>query len=214
MKRRKRLSPREAKAAIYLDFEGEGLSDGAPRLPALAGYECQRTFAFCILDPDLALFARSVRRSPWARQTLELNDFLEALLAKANEEGRLICFYSDHEQALIQHFAHPALAQAFAERAFNAKLMIQRWQKEKRGQRAEDGKLSSYAALERIETAPSPKGGVGEALRRLRAGAAGHSRLKQIRPSLRDLWDDLLLYNHNDVTTLRKLTVRAANYLA
>jgi len=214
MKRLKLLSPREARAALYLDFEGEGLIDGTPQTPALAGYECRHTFAFCILDPTLALFARGVRQTPWARSVQPLEPFIDFLIQKAEAEGRHICFYSEHEQAMVAQFTSPALAKAFSARAVNAKLMIQRWQRAKRGQRAEDGKLSTYATLEKLDASPAPGGGVGEALRQLRKGAQGHTRLRRITPSLRDLWDELVIYNHNDVTTLRKLTVRAANYLA
>ena len=214
MKRVKQLSPGEAKAALYLDFEGEGLIDGTPQPPALAGYECHRTFEFCILDPTLALFARGVRQTPWTRSVQPLAPFIEFLFQKAEAEDRHICFYSEHEQAVITQFTSPALAKAFGARAVNAKLMIQRWQRAKRGKRAEDGKLSTYATLEKLDASPTPRGGVGEALRKLRKGAEGQTRLRRIKPSLRSLWDELLLYNHSDVTTLRRLTVRAANYLA
>lgn len=199
-----------ADRAIYFDFEGLKLQDGESVPPALLGVELNRRFESFVLDPGLQLISRGVA----ACRTKALEEAVEDLVRRCEEEERRLVSFSCHEQTLVARWT-PDLLERFNKVWLNAKKPIHAWAKQWSTARTlleEDGRtLATYCRIARLPPSQAPAGGPAKAIRRLQAAMGGVRRWRQLKPEIRDLAASLCTYNHEDCRRLRKLTVRAHN---
>ena len=209
-----RLSKREARDAIYLDFEGEGLIRDKLPMPALAGTEINGSYVFWIFDERLRILARARRGLPWSRNVTGFSSFLNWITTTAKVQGRRICFFSEHEKRVVSEHADDRMNKDFEELGYNGKLLIERWYRKKASEAPVEATLSAFAEFAALKQVPAPAEGVGRVIRRLRDACDGERRLSKLAVRDRQRWVSLIKYNRNDCLLTRRLVKRAANYLS
>jgi hypothetical protein len=202
-RRFKRLSPEEARRALYIDFEGR--KDQAPVI--------------------LGVLRRGGRGPrPWVQQvivdetfaslglpTLSLRAAVEAVVMRAERRDRRIVSWSEHDLEVVRSLRDesPELVEGFEARYANALAVAKRWRTLVHDRnRPGDGRLVSYLALiEYVVPDEAVGGDVGETIRILRPRLESAQLLTE-RQWKR--WNDLLEHNRHDCAGMKRVCVRAA----
>jgi hypothetical protein len=208
--RRHRLSPAEALAALYIDFEGR--KDRAPILLGWAG-PGGRSFRSrvqqILLDQRFAPLHR-----PSDPAISSLSDIIETLLARAEAEDRLIVAWSEHELRQVHQHCSVEVAARFESRFVNArKLAVRCSASRPLEQRPAGHRLVDYLALVGYplpdEAGPGRVGAtiglIERALARASADRPVHLTANQVRR-----FAQLRAHNRHDCLGMRRVCRLAA----
>lgn len=204
---RTRITPDEARRALYIDFEGR--KDAPPVLLGCTRRSRVRSGTSvwqAVTEPRLNPFAVADDI-----EALSLADAVERILVRAEKHDRLIVSWSEHELRIVRQFC-PELLERFEARFRNAHDFAERWRNKCHdGAKPASGALADYLALTGYDVpdraAPGRVGDtIGILLRALgrRPGLLGITD-KQLRR-----WDDLREHNRHDCTGMRSITILAA----
>jgi len=100
------ISLKEAKEAIFLDFEGRGKAtrNSPDPPPVIAGVLCEEEYSWTLLDP-----AFSDAAMHHGCETLLLPAFLKSLI----DSGRRIVYWTSHEEKVFEKHGFPPEKQGF-----------------------------------------------------------------------------------------------------
>jgi hypothetical protein len=204
---RTRLTPDEARRALYIDFEGR---KGAP--PVLLG--CTRRSRLRTSDTVWQVVTEE-RLRPLGEadriETLTLHEAVERILVRAEKRDRLIVAWSEHELDVVRVFC-PDLLARFEARFRNSRDLAERWRNKcHAGVKPASGSLADYLWLTGYEVPERARPGrVGETVRLLLRSLGRGGRVSDITDKQLARWDDLREHNRHDCTGMRSVTIQAA----
>lgn len=189
--RHRRLSPSEARRAIWFDFEGR-----AEAAPVLLGWSLggQAVVRQTIVEPSFARLARHDRLA-----ALALEVAVGRLVDQAEAEERLLVAWSEHELRVVGRFCSPELAIRLEARLVNGRILAGRWI-----HFAEQAVPAGHRLVDYLELIGYPlpaaagPGLVGPTLGLLAASLGRGDR--SWRPTARqeERWAELRLHNRHD----------------
>lgn len=196
---------RDARRAIYIDFEGR-----KDQPPALLGVLHGRSYRLFLLDPALAPLARC---GPIADVSMRIATLDRAIaevvrLAHAGPGERRVVAFSEHEQTLVRTYASEALAARVAEVYVNARATFKRWYNRMRpAERPVDEWTLEQCAAHAGYAWPEDEGfSPAEAIRRLREQLETATRSGKLPTShTLALWKRLVAYNLHDCRATQQL---------
>lgn len=221
------LNPSAARKAIYIDFEGTKARPGTRTIPrpSLLGVLVDQQYTAYLLEEQFGPVTKAVRGFKGSQiegRVLEtdLNKVIRQLIQRAEAEGRLILYFSQHEQAVIKAHCDPDTSRDFRKVSANAKGLISKWAGTRPRQRKNHDKgLDDYCRLAghpdwcAVPPVVGSRSGPAAAIRRLRKVFAKTRRWSQLKPEDQQLVRDFLKYNLADCWATRRLTTKAANAL-
>jgi hypothetical protein len=198
----RRITPQEARAAIYIDFERlQGQS------PSVLGVLEETSFHQIVLDGGLrtAAEAKDLKVESGERAILQLRE-------RALDEGRRVCAFSTHELTVCSEHFSVDLSDVYV----NGLKVLRRWWHHCRPD--ETLECRSQAAFERAMGLERPPhlacGNAAQRLRHVRNQLAARGDHSSLTPTAKAKWTKLLAYNRLDVVNLAELVRRAAVELA
>jgi hypothetical protein len=204
---RTRITPDEARRALYIDFEGR---KGAP--PVLLG--CTRRSRLrtsdsvwqAVTEPRLTPFAVADHI-----ESLALGEAVERILVRAEKRDRLIVAWSEHELDVVREYC-PELLERFEARFRNARDLAERWRNKCHdGVKPPSGALADYLSLTGYEVPEhAGPGRVGDTIRILLDALGRGRRVSDITDKQLRRWDDLRDHNRHDCAGMRSVTILAA----
>ena len=204
--RKDRLTPEEARRALYIDFEG---GKGEP--PVLLGCGRRTGRGARRFVPQVIT---DLRFAPLADDEVEvrpLADAVEGILQRAESKDRRIVAWSTHERDVIEAYCPEHLAR-FDERFVNGKRVAQRWRNALHGGDTPPGNhLADYLALigYQVDASAGP-GNVGETVSRIAKSLAKGKGLAGLTDDQRRRWTDLREHNLDDCRGMRAICLKAA----
>ena len=197
------LEPRseEVERAIYIDFEGF-----VDKVPSFIGVQIEGDFKQVVFDEALRLAAEA--------KGLEVADFtayMQALVAQAQKEARLIVAYSEHEQNIIREYAGIDISSRYLDARKLAKLWKNKCHHEaKLGMGLKD--FLVFIDYER----PSYLG-EQKSTKRIQAVSsmlAAKNRFDALTTTVKGQWTKVLQHNRIDVQGMRALVLQAGDELS
>ena len=209
-RRKDRLTPEQARQALYIDFEG---GKGEP--PVLLGCgrrtgRGQRQF--------VPQYITDVRFAPLADDEVEvlpLTDAVERILQRAKSKDRLIVAWSNHELDVVKEYC-PKQVDRFQARYVNARTFAVYWRNAcHAGERPATNTLADYLALVdyKVSDGAGP-GNVGETVSRIARSLAKGKGEAGLTDDQRRRWCDLREHNLHDCRGMKEVSVRAAEEIA
>jgi hypothetical protein len=210
--RKNRLTPREPRRALYIDFEGR--KDAAPVLLGCAhraGKGSQPWVWQAVTDP---LF-EPLTRADDDIELLSLPDAVERIVQRAEARDRLIVAWSEHELDVVKDHA-PQHLDRFEARFVNARTFAVYWRNAcHAGRKPATNDLPAFLALIEYDlpvgAGPGRAGDtiriVGDALKK------GHG-LDGLTDNQRHRWQQLRDHNLHDCHGIKKGCVLAADEVA
>lgn len=207
----RKLTPAEARRALYIDFEGRKVGP-----PALLG--CTRRSKVdgetsvwqAVTNPDFGTLAEADRI-----ESLALADAVERILQRAESGNRRIVAWSEHELKMVREFC-PQHLERFTDRYVNARSLAERWRSKCHvGPKPKPAKLTSYLELikYRVPEAAGPDR-VGPTLKIIGEAMDRGKRADQLTDKQRQRWADLREHNRHDCVGMRRVCVLAADEIA
>jgi hypothetical protein len=205
------------KNAIYLDFEGEGKkADHSIPCPHIAG----------LYRPYLEGYKYSVLffKESWKpiksghnvdRDRIgNFNDLMADLIEEAEQEGRLIIFWTVHERTIIEHHA-PELLERFDRVGFNLYKSARRFANRRGLLRDNDEKKGLNQYLKLLKNAAplviACKPTAAEACRRIDNYASRKRRWRLWTDEQKSVAKGLIRYNKDDCLAVLKLARKLGN---
>jgi hypothetical protein len=202
------LTPDEAETAIYVDYEGT-----AKRPPTLLGWLIDDDVRQVIVED--AFGGAAARRGARHVTVVDHAALVEAIVAKAEREGRVLVSWSNHDCNLMRQAA-PHLQDRIDALHHNAIATARRWARLVRRRRvAAPHELTKY--LDRVGYRVPERFGpglVGANLRALRGRLAEGRSWADLTAVSRRKWRDVVGHNRHDLLGMRKVVVVAAMGLA
>ncbi len=210
--RRNRITPEEARRALYIDFEGS--KDTAPVLLGCANRSGRAANPWvwqAVTDP---LFEPLTKGDDHI-ELLSLADAVERILQRARAKERVIVAWSEHELNVVAKYCPQHLAR-FEERFVNARAVAVRWRNAcQGGQKPETQRLADYLAVIGYEVAAGGgPGRAGETIAIVRKALGKKHGLKGLTENQLSRWRDLRTHNLHDCDGMKKVCVLAATELA
>ncbi len=210
--RKNRLTPQEARKALYIDFEGR--KDAAPVLLGCAhraGRGAKPWIWQAVTDP---LF-EPLTRIDGDIELLLLPDAVERILQRAEANDRLIVAWSEHELDVVMEYCPQHLAR-FEARFVNARTFAVYWRNAVHGGNRPDTRdLPTYLALLKY---PLPEGAgpgrAGETIRLVRAALEKGQGIDGLTDNQRNRWQQLRDHNLHDCHGMKRICVLAADEIA
>ncbi len=207
----KKLSPEDARRALYIDFEGN-----KDKPPALLG--CTRRSSVqsklsvwqAITDPTFGSLATADEL-----ELLTLADAVERILQRAERKHRRIVAWSTHEHDVIRKHC-PEHLERFELLFLNAKLLAERWRSKcHAGNRPSTNKLAAYFELigYQVPERAGP-GQVGDTLKSLSKSFSLGKTASDLTENQSRRWADLRDHNRHDCTGMRQICILAADEIA
>jgi hypothetical protein len=209
-----RLTPEQARRAIYLDFEGR--KDEPPVILGTLWVSRQGrepTVRQYVVDPAFRSAAKPpIRFSSLAGQ-------LESLLRRAERQHRVLIGWSEHEVRVVQKYC-PDLAAPFVSIYRDARRDARVWRSTlhpeidvpKVGTQPRH-RLIVYAAAVGHENPDLGEKAIGATLRELRARLSSRPFDRQ-SAGLKARWAQVLAHNENDLRATWAVALRVAEELA
>ena len=198
----KQITPREAFRAIYIDFEGF-MKDS----PSLIGIACEYEFTQFVLSEPLypAGEAKGLKGA-------SLERVAQGLVARSNDEDRLIVGYSQLERNLLQEYGQVDVQQRYRD----ARMIGRRWiNRVRRGEVVEWGLMDLLQFMGYEVPTHLAKGLVTKRLRGVLQGLeVNDGRYEELTPVQKAKWTKLLRYNRVDCLATRDLMLRAASEIS
>jgi hypothetical protein len=216
-KNRYNLNSNVIKNGIYLDFEGEGKKrNGYIPCPHMAGlykpYKPGYKYNVLFFKPDWKPV-----KSWHSNEQDKIGDFTElmdTLIFEAEQENRVIFYWTIHEKFIIQTYA-PQLLERFENVSFNLHKPAKKFAN-RRGllrDKTEKKGLNQFIALLKSN---SPliiacKPTAAEACRRIDNYVAKKKRWRHFTPEQKNVAIDLLRYNKDDCLAVLRLARKLGN---
>lgn len=195
------ISLAEAKAAIYIDFEGF-----VELTPSLLGIRIESNLTQVVLDPNLHLAAQA-KELPCAG----LRETIEELITRCRQERRLIIGYSQHEKLVIKQYAEIDLTGHYRD----ARMIAKRWKnKLHHGHPLPGWGLKDFLIF--INYARGAHLGEQKSTSRLKAVGdmlAKKQDYQRLTPVAKAKWTKLLEHNQIDCEGMQALVLKAAGEL-
>jgi hypothetical protein len=187
----------EGKRAIYIDYEGN--KDSAP---TLLGWSIGEKCFASIVEPSFATCAKRYRASQVDVQ--EHKALADAILKKAEEEGRMIVSWSEHDlNVMAQVLEEP---QRLRRVYRNAIKTARRWHQKKHGSLPNAATLAYFAELLNF---PIPeifgRGIVGDGLRLVRGQLSSGRTYADLTPAARLAWVKIVKHNRFDLDAMKHI---------
>ena len=188
--RQKRITPREAEKAVYLDFEGT-----VGRAPGLVGVKFDGLFEQICLWSELESAATST-----GIRMMEIRDF-GIYLSSLVEKGRCIVGFTSHENTMLEQFADIQLGDSYRD----AHKIIKRWMR-LNGPRLASWDLQSMAQSY-LPSRPAAfrAGNAASRLRAVTSMLETRRSFEALTPVVKAKWTKLLRYNEMDVVEMEQL---------
>lgn len=195
------ISLAEARAAIYIDFEGfEDLT------PSLLGIRIESSLTQVVLDPKLHLAAEA-KNLP----SSTLRETIEQLITRCRRERRLIIGFSQHEKTVIKQYGDIDLTGLYRD----ARMIAKRWKnKRHHGEPLASWGLKDFLAF--INYARGAHLGGQKSTSRLKAVGdmlAKKQDYQRLTPVAKAKWTKLLEHNQIDCEGMQALVLKAAGEL-
>ena len=192
------ITEKEARQAIYIDFEGF-----VEKSPSLVGVLIEDEFEQTVFDPRLIPAAEAK-----GLQVGSLPEFVADMVELSLKSNRCIVAYSEHEKNLVHEYAGINLAARYRD----ARKIAVRWKKHfHRSERIESNGLKEF-----LKFINYPRGdylGKRETTNRLRAVIGmleRKQRYEKLTSVVKAKWTKVLQHNRIDCTGMCALTLRAA----
>lgn len=204
----KTITKKQARQAIYIDFEGN--KDISPSFLGL--FENGKHCVLLIEEPFALL--ESPRRGFAGCEKIYVGSMQEALrevLSRANREDKLIISFSHHEKAMFDKYVSDKdLIAQFHERYVDGKAVLKRWEREHPDRLGHlERTLSRYCEITNLPEPKAPARGLGQALRDLRPKLGGVKRWKNLPERWQALAAEVINYNRDDCQRLKELVLIA-----
>ncbi len=210
--RKNRLTPAEARKALYIDFEGR--KDTAPVLLGCAhraGKGAKPWVWQAVTDP---LF-EPLTRIDDDIELLLLPDAVERILQRAEANDRLIVAWSEHELDVVKEYCPQHLAR-FEPRFVNARTFAVYWRNAVHGgNKPATRDLPAYLALIKyaLPEGAGP-GRAGETIRLVCRALEKGQGIDGLTDNQRQRWKQLRDHNLHDCHGMKKICVLAAEEIA
>ena len=163
---RTRITPDEARRALYIDFEGR--KDGPPVLLGCTTKSRVRSHLSvwqAVTEPRLTPLAVAD-----GIESMALAEAVERILRRAERKDRLIVAWSERELDVVREYC-PELLERFEARFRNARALAERWRNKCHdGRKPPSGALADYLWLTGYVVPERARPGrVGETIRLVRA---------------------------------------------
>ena len=192
---------------LFIDFEGEGRK-GPDRsilpCPLLAGvYKpglggTSTRYEVKLLKTGLEPLKNGISQ---ITEILELPEFVEQIILRAERENCVIVYWSEHELKVIEELT-PQLVGRFKEISFNAKPEADRYLNQRNDHCREKQKKALNAHLARIcpkaKPVLSPRVGAAKSCKRLEAYCSKKRSWKTWTDAQKAVARDLIAYNRED----------------
>ncbi len=218
------LSPAEYRAAIYLDFEGEGKKlDKTIPAPHMAGFfrpNQTRTGGkhSCVFFSPLW---KVVRNHFFKKAVIaDFSDCFEQLALEVNATGQHIVYWSIHEEIILKKYLPANIFKMIQPRLHNLLPVARRYANRKktfgRGQSASKRSLEDFLAALYKKRNPYPPFplGAAEACRRIDKACATHTRWRNFSKKQKSYADELVKYNEGDCKSTWLIAKRIGNYFS
>ena len=210
--RKNRLTPEEARRALYIDFEGR--KDTAPVLLGCAhraGRGAKPWVWQAVTDP---LF-EPLTRADDDIELLPLPDAVARILQRAEARDRLIVAWSEHELDVVKEYCPQHLAR-FEARYVNARTFAVYWRNAcHAGNKPATRDLPTYLALIGYPLpAGAGPGRAGETIRLVGNALAKGEGIAGLTVNQRRRWQELRDHNLHDCHGMKKVCVLAAEEVA
>lgn len=210
--RKNRLTPQEARQALYIDFEGR--KDAAPVLLGCAhrpGKGVKPWVWQAVTDP---LF-EPLTRIDDDIELLPLLGAVERILQRAEAKDRLIVAWSEHELDVVKEYCPQHLAR-FEARYVNARTFAVYWRNAcHRGDKPTTRDLPTYLALIGYDLpVGAGPGRAGETIRRCDDALARGKGLAGLTDDQLHRWQQLRDHNLHDCHGMKKVCILAADEVA
>lgn len=216
------LTPCEYRAAIYLDFEGEGKKkDGFIPRPHMAG----------LFTPNLkgksgkyksVFFLPSWKPvcNHFYNQAVidDFTDYFDNLSLELIATKQYLVYWTIHESMILEKYLPKEIFDRLSPRLHNLHPVAKRYASRTRafGQGINTGKktLEDFFAALHLKQHPYPPFplGAAEACRRLDAACAMHNRYKNFSDNQKGYTDELIRYNDGDCRSTWLIAKRLGNY--
>jgi hypothetical protein len=198
----KQIAPKEAFRAIYIDFEGF-MKDS----PSLIGIACEYEFKQVVLSEGLYPAAEAK-----GLETASLERIGQELLARSDDENRLIVGYSQLERKILWKYGSVDVQQRYRD----ARMIGRRWiNRVHRGEVTEWGLMDLLQLMGYEVPTHLGKGLVTKRLRGvLRGLEVNAGRYEDLTPVQKAKWTKLLRYNRVDCLATRDLVMRAVSEIS
>ena len=196
------ITDKEAREAIYIDFEGF-----VEKSPTLVGVLIEGEFEQTVFD--LRLFPAAEAKG---LQMAALPDFVAEMVELSLKQNRCIVAYSQHEKNLILKYAGIGPGDRYRD----ARKIAVRWKK----RLYPTQNIKGYGLKDFLKFINYPRGdylGEMETTSRLRAVIGMLERrvnYNKLTPVVKAKWTKLLQHNKIDCTGMCALTLRAAKEIA
>ncbi len=210
--KKNRLTPEEARRALYIDFEGR--KDTAPVLLGCAhrAGKGEKPWVWqAVTDP---LF-EPLTRADDDIEPLSLPDAVERILQRAEAKDRLIVAWSEHELDVVKEYCPQHLAR-FEARFVNARTFAVYWRNVVHGgDKPATGDLPTYLALIDYDLPEDAgPGRAGETIRLVRKALEKGQEIDGLTDNQRRRWRQLRAHNLHDCHGMKKICVQAAEEVA
>jgi hypothetical protein len=209
--RKNRITPEEARRALYIDFEGR--KDKAPVLLGCAhraGRGATPWVWQAVTDP---LF-EPLTKADDSIELLPLPDAVERILQRAEANDRVIVAWTEHELKIVTKYC-PQHLDRFEARFVNARSVAVRWRNACHGgTKPKTNKLADYLAL--IDYDVPDDAGPDRAADTIRIVGKALEKglgLKGLTANQLGRWRDLRSHNLHDCYGMKKVCVLAAEEL-
>lgn len=191
----------EVERAIYIDFEGF-----MEKVPSFIGEQVEDEFRQVVFDDALRLAAEAKELN-----VVPFQEYMQALIQRAQTEARLIAAYSEHEQNVIKEYADLDISARY----LDARKLAKHWKKrchidEKVGMGLKD--FLVFIGYERPSCLGEQK-----STKRLDAVAsmlATKGSYDELTTTVKGQWTKVLQHNRIDVQGMRALVLQAGEEIS
>lgn len=215
------LTPAEYRAAIYLDFEGEGKkSDGTIPAPHMAGFfrpnQAGTSGKYsCVFFSPLW---KVVRNHFFKKAVItDFSDCFERLAREVLATGQHIVYWSIHEEVMLSKYLTPQLFNMIAPKLHNlhpiARKYAGRRQTFGQGESARKKSLEDFfkALYNKRNPYPPFPLGAAKACRMIDSACMTHKKWKNFSTKQKSCADELVQYNEGDCRSTWLIAKRMGN---
>lgn len=209
MSKSQKVTHREARNGIYIDFEGN-----IEWPPSILGVLVDDEIHQFIVEDALASFSE-LSNTRYQVTVAALDEALLKVIVMAETENRRLFGYTNHELAVVEQFVtNTYIVEWFRVAYVNAKKPIDRYisQKSRNGtmDALEDRSLATRMPIVGMTYSPGCGAGiVGPGLSRLRAQVGKRDSALDVPKGAKTHWWRILSHNSTDLIALKKLLLMA-----
>ena len=215
------LTPAEYRAAIYLDFEGEGKKrDGTIPMPHMAGlFRPNQTGTngqySCVFFSTLW---RVVRNHFFKKAVIaDFADWFEQLALEVQTTGQHIVYWSIHEEVVLRKYLTPHTLNMIAPKLHNLHPIARKYASRRRtfgkGESSRKKSLEDFfkALYKKRNPYPPFPLGAAKACRKIDSACKIHNKWKNFSKTQKSCADELVQYNEGDCRSTWLIAKRMGN---